>query len=607
MTSKTAAALLLAVLPLTAAADASPLTVHKVDFHRTAHGGRVTVDVSRAGFTVHVARSGGVLSASFDNAKAAAELVRRLDLADFATPARSIAVEENVGKVHVRVATNGTAGYRHRRDGARFILDIAENITVQTERAAQSDAVKKISLRLQGAPLSLVLEQFAELTGLNFVAAAGVDASLTLSLSGVPWEQALDLVLRAASLAHRREGDVVWVAPAADLAAAEQRRLSSAHSRRELAPLVSELVAVHYARAADLAALLKSVRAVDSGVRAQPFGSISIGEVRTESNSLLSARGSVSVDQRTNSLLIQDTAQKIREVKKLLAQLDRPVPQVLIETRIVEAGGDFSRNLGARLGVHAVNRDAGPGRSGAAISGSAESAAGAHGLPADSPLGGAGDALSVDLGAGALRSTDAASAAFSILRIGRHLSHLISLEISALQAEGRGQVIASPKLVTADQQQAHIEQGQERVFTTSGGGSLLGENRVVTKKAVLGLTVTPHITPDERLILDVFITQDTFSDTVADTLNTKQINTQVLLNNGETVIIGGIYQKEQRDRTYKVPFLGDLPVLGRLFRKSEHYDARSELLIFLTPKILETPPPATPPAKPMPPMSRAAL
>ena len=145
------------------------------------------------------------------------------------------------------------------------------------------------------------------------------------------------------------------------------------------------------------------------------------------------------------------------------------------------------------------------------------------------------------------------------------------------------------------------------MFTTSGGGSLLGENRVVTKKAVLGLTVTPHITPDERLILDVFITQDTFSDTVADTLNTKQINTQVLLNNGETVIIGGIYQKEQRDRTYKVPFLGDLPVLGRLFRKSEHYDARSELLIFLTPKILETPPPATPPAKPMPSMSRAAL
>jgi len=377
----------------------------------------------------------------------------------------------------------------------------------------------------------------------------------------------------------------VWVAPAAEVQAIERQQLEASKEVRELEPLVSELIQVNYAKAADIAKILKSVRAVETGVEQSLFGSVSIGTIETEENSLLSPRGNVTVDKRTNTLLIQDTAGKIRQVRTLIAELDKPVRQVLIETRIVEANDDFSRTLGARLGFQRLTNDARfPGSEGnlgdVVQSGSLEGTVPIHN---DQTIIANTDGLNVDLAAAGLSGDSAATYALSILKAGVGFAHLINLEISALEAEGKGKIIASPRLITANQQEARIEQGQERVFTTS----VLGVGSVVTKKAVLGLEVTPQITPDDRIILDVFITNDTFVAANDDTLNTKQIDTQVLLDNGETVVIGGIYQQTDTENVSKVPILGDIPLVGNLFRKKARTDNRSELLIFLTPRIID--------------------
>ena len=370
---------------------------------------------------------------------------------------------------------------------------------------------------------------------------------------------------------------------AEEIAARERAQLESAKQKGELEPLTSQLIQINYAKAEDIASLLRSVRAVDTGIEQSLFGSVSVGQIETESNTLLSPRGSVTVDRRTNAILIQDTAAKIREVRKLIAELDKPVRQVLIETRIIEAADNFSRELGARLGFSRLTQNAqGPfgGTIGDTITtGTLEGTRAIVG----GGIGAAGtDVLNVDLPAEDIGDESAASYALTVVKAGLGFAQVIDLEISALEAEARGKIIANPRLITANQQEAHIEQGQERIFTTS----VLGVGSVVTKKAVLGLTVTPQITPDDRVVMDVFITQDEFVSPVDPTINTKQINTQVLLENGETVVIGGIYQQRIVDGETKVPLLGDIPLLGYLFKKKSKEDNRTEIIFFLTPRII---------------------
>ena len=363
-------------------------------------------------------------------------------------------------------------------------------------------------------------------------------------------------------LAKREKNNVVWIAPAEEITEQERLLLESSLMMTELEPLISELIQINYARAGDIAELLKSVRAVGPDV---------------DTNSLLSDRGSVTVDARTNTLLIQDMAGKVLEVRKLISELDRPVKQVLIETRIVIANEDFSRNIGAKLGLTGISE-----------TDSVDSIIGSGSLSNTATvrtdgISASGDgSLSVNLPATGISGASPGSYALTLAKAGAGWAALIDLEISALEAEGNGKIVANPRLLTADQQEAHIEQGQERIFTTTNEG----EGSVVTKKAVLSLTVTPQITPDDRLILDVFVSKDSFVSPTEENINTLQVKTQVLLDNGETVVIGGIYERQSSETISKVPLLGDLPVVGNLFKKKGILDSRRELLIFLTPRII---------------------
>ncbi|HJW81735.1 MAG TPA: type IV pilus secretin PilQ, partial [Acidiferrobacterales bacterium] len=437
----------------------------------------------------------------------------------------------------------------------------------------------KLSLNFQNIDVRAALQVIADFTNLNFVTSDSVKGSLTLRLKDVPWDQALDIIATAKNLAVRKSGNVVTVGPADEVAAKEKAVLEAGKSVQELEALVSEMIQINYSKADDIAKLLKSIKAVDTGVRAGPFGNVSLQKVETESNTLLSPRGQVSVDERTNTLLVQDTPSKIKEVRKLIAALDQPVRQVMIETRLVEARDSFAKNLGVKWGVAAH----GPvGRSGSHAVGTT---CGTLGCAADMvnglPINMAGSGLSVNLGAGGIGESAAGSIA-TILQL--PAGNLLSLELSALEEEGTGKVISSPRLITANQKKARIEQGQERIFLIPGA---TGSTSVI-KKAVLALEVTPRITPDDKVILDVLITKDAFAsaDPNNSTINKKEITTQVLLDNGQTVVIGGIYEQELLSTVTKVPFLADVPLVGWLFNKKSKLDNKTELLIFLTPRIL---------------------
>jgi len=577
--------------PFARKADAKH-SIENIDFRRSSEGGgRITVRLSDPQIGVDVQEQAGEIIVDFLNTEIDDDLEQRLDVVDFATPVQTIDTFQEGNTVRMVVTPQGR--HQHLAYQAGNVFNINVDPVVELEEEEETDEFgysgDRLSLNFQQINVRAALQVIADFTGLNFVTSDSVTGTLTLRLKDVPWDQALDIILQTRGLGMRRSGNVVWVAPAEEIAQRERQQLESQQQKSELQPLTSELIQINYAKASDIADILKSVKAVDTGVQQSLFGSVNISEVETESNSLLSPRGNVTVDDRTNSILIQDTPGKISQVRELIAKLDKPVRQVLIETRIVEATDDFSRNLGARLGFQRVTQQAeigGANIGDVSASGTLEGArsntdslTGAAGAPTFSP-----DGLAVPLrapGIGEATSTPA-SYAFEIFKAGTGIANLIQLEISALEAEGRGKVIASPRLITSNQQEARIEQGQERIFTTS----VLGVGSVVTKKAVLSLTVTPQITPDDRVVMDVFVTQDSFESPTEPTINTKQITTQVLLENGETAVIGGIYQQDTSTSVTKVPFLGDIPGLGVLFRTKSRSDNRTELLIFLTPRIV---------------------
>ncbi len=576
-------------------AEALSYEIERVDFRRNKEGGgKIIVELSDPTVGIDIREEAGEILIDFLDAELPKDLERRLDVVDFATPVQSVDTFQQ-GK-HVRMVILPTGNYEHLAYQAGNVFTVNVNPVKEEEQEVEKDEFgysgERLSLNFQKISVRAALQVLADFTGLNFVTSDSVKGELTLRLKDVPWDQALDIILQTRGLGMRQKGNVIWVAPANEITARERAELEANQQVTELEPLVSELIQINYAKAQDIANLLKSIKAVDTGVQQSLFGSVSIAQVETESNSLLSNRGNVTVDQRTNSLLIQDTTRKITEVRKLIAKLDKPVRQVLIETRIVEANDNFSRELGARFGFQRITENARfPGVRDSNIGNVITSGtfAGtetiADSLNDDEPgliFETLPDGLAVNLPASGIGTDPAASYVFEIFKAGTGFAHLISLELSALEAEGEGKLIANPRLITANQKQAHIEQGQERVFTTN----VLGVGSVVTKKAVLGLTVTPQITPDDNIILDVFITQDSFVGDGTDTINTKQITTQVLLENGETAVIGGIYQQDQARGVTKVPILGDIPVMGHLFRKKTARDNRIELLIFLTPRII---------------------
>jgi type IV pilus assembly protein PilQ len=580
----------------TAASD-KPHRIESIDFRRGPQGeGNITVNLSDPEVGIDIDDEKGQVIVDFGKTGIHEDLERRLDVLDFATPIQTIDTFREGKGTRMVIAVNGKYDQIAYQTGSTFTISVRPLTEVeQKEEDEFGYSGERLSLNFQKIDVRSALQVIADFTGLNIVTSDTVKGSLTLRLQDVPWDQALDLILKTKGLAKREKGNVVWIAPAKEIAAREKAELEALKKTRELEPLISELIEVNYADASELASLLKSIKAIDGpfsdNTSGNPFSSVSVSEIPTESNSLLSSRGSVTVDARTNTLLIQDTPSKIKEIKKLIAKLDQPVKQVLIETRIVEARDGYSRTLGVRLGLTNVNQNFNLGNSDnsagqAVTSGSIESAANAGArFNEQDPVfedAVAGDGLNVDLGSAGLGNFLASSVAFTLAKFADGYGQVLGVELTALQAEGKGKLISSPRLITANNKEAHIEQGQERIFTTN----VLGVGSVVTKKAVLGLTVTPHITPDNRVIMDVFITKDSFVSPTEPTIDTKEIETQILLDHGETAVIGGIFQQAIGEDVTKVPLLGDLPVLGVLFRNKSITDQKSELLIFLTPKII---------------------
>lgn len=533
--------------------------ITNVDFSRGKAGeGRVVVNLSNPGIPVNIDQAGGKILIDFLNAELPEELRRRMDVVDFATPVTQIDSFAQNGSVRLMVETQGEYEHMAYQADQLFTLEIKPVTAAEREARAETEySGERLSLNFQDIEVRAVLQIIADFTGMNMVTSDAVQGNVTLRLQNVPWDQALDIVLKSKGLGMRQAGNVIMVAPAAEIAAREKQEFESQKQIQDLSPLVSDLIQVNYAKADEIASLLKA-----------------------RENSMLSERGNVTVDQRTNTLLIRDTADKLIDIRRLVAKLDIPVRQVLIESRVVVANDDFSRDLGVRVGFTGVTSN---GSNGAiAVSGSA---AGTDSMISGAPLPVSMPDLDNRLNVN-LPATSAAGQAGQIALAVLGSDYLIDLELSAMQAEGRGEVVSTPRVITSNQNEARIEQGVEIPYQTSASS---GATTVQFKKAVLGLTVKPQITPDDRIILDLTVSKDSVGQVFqgVPSVNTRQVSTQVLVSNGETVVLGGIYEQERSEGVNKVPLLGDVPLLCALFRQNSKVDRKNELLIFVTPKVLK--------------------
>ncbi|HHZ87989.1 MAG TPA: type IV pilus secretin PilQ [Chromatiaceae bacterium] len=541
--------------------------VSGVDFRRGAEGqALVTVSLNDPSVTVDLRTEGRKVILDILDSSIAERLSRRLDVTDFATPVTLVDTYSDGNNVRVAVETTGDFDQLSYQTDNLYVLEFRPASKEEVEQARRDRfqyTGERLSLNFQDIEVRAVLQLLADFTDLNMVSSDSVAGNVTLRLNNVPWDQALDLVLKTKGLSKRQVGNVILIAPTEEVATREKLELEAQQQLQELAQLHSEFIQINYAKASDMATLLKS-----------------------EDNRLLSERGNVTVDERTNTLLVQDTAKKLEDIRKLVARLDIPVRQVLIESRIVIANNDFAKDLGVRFGLSGFQE---PNSGSFLIGGGLKGNLDTNGLvdrtfidiPAGDPL---TEALITDL--------PAASAAGSVnLLLGRVGTNLLRLELSAMQAEGRGEVLSSPRLITSDQHPAEIKQGIEIPFeeaTSSGATS------ISFKEAVLSLKVIPQITPDDRIIMELEVSKDSIGEIIqtrsgssVPSIDTRTISTKILVENGDTVVLGGIYEETNNFVVKKVPFFGDLPIIGGAFRsKSEISDAR-ELLIFITPRILK--------------------
>ena len=551
-------------------------SITAVDFRRTrGGGGRIMVTLSDPSTPVDIRQEGGRVVAVFKDTSLPAELMRRLDVMDFATPVTTVdALRTNLDTRIVITAEGKYEQLAYQSDN-EFTIEINPK-AVDIEQASLFAETKeysgqRLTLNFQDIETRAVLQLLAETSGRNIVVSDTVQGNVTLRLRNVPWDQALDIVMTTKGLDMRQNGNVIIVAPAEEIIARETADLEARAAIHELEPLYSEFLQVNYAKAADLAEL------------------ISAGE---SENSLLSDRGSVAIDERTNTLLVQDSAERLQNIRRLVRTLDIPIRQVLIESRIVVVSDDFSRDLGVRFGATAYRANSSDGAT--VISGTA----GGTDTMIDSIVDNLADPANgtifpvaiPDLNDRFNVNVPIANPAgrFSIAIL--ESEYLVDLELTALQTEGRAEIISTPRVITANQKEARIEQGVEIPFQESSSS---GATTTQFKKAVLSLTVTPQITPDDHIIMDLRVSKDNVGDLVSSatgglvpSIDTRSIETQVLVNDGQTVVLGGIYETERRETLNKVPFLGDIPGLGVLFRSTQNVTNKAELLIFVTPKIL---------------------
>ncbi|WP_272962153.1 MULTISPECIES: type IV pilus secretin PilQ [Alcanivorax] len=547
-----------------------------VDFRRGDDGeGRVLVKLSQASIPVDVQESGDKIVARFVGAGVSDELVRKLDVTDFATPVKLVETKALDGSTTIEIQSSGAWEYLAYQADELFSINVKPVSNDAAERKKQ-DAFEytgeKLSLNFQDIEVRSVLQLIADFTGLNLVASDTVDGRITLRLQNVPWDQALELILKTKGLDKRKVGNVLLVAPADEIAAREQLELESQKQIASLAPLRTQYVNVNYANAAEIKTLISGAD--------------------KEVGSLLSERGSVVVDKRTNTLIIQDTQARLNDIGDLIEQLDIPVQQVLIEARVVVASNDVSKEFGVRWG--------GLGYDGSQLANEGETSMFSGRLTSlrqlhyanidrddDGSLGeieefnvDTNNDLIVDLG---VESSEASRFAVGFTSLA---SGLIELELSALEAEGHGELVATPKVLTADQQPAVIAAGQRVPYEKATSS---GATAVAFIDAELRLEVTPHITPDGNIIMTLKVFNDAISGFVADTpvVDTNRVETSVLVSDGETVVLGGIFQQEKRNSVAKTPFLGDLPWIGKLFSRTTKVDDKQELLIFITPRLMK--------------------
>jgi type IV pilus assembly protein PilQ len=543
----------------TAKTRRSSRSIENIDFRRGNKGeARIIVNLSESKIPVDVKQEGDKMVVDFLGAGMSDELARRLDVIDFATPAKTI--DSFINGPNIRIIVTPISGdFEHLayQSDDVFTLElkpVPKEVREQLVKEKFGYTGERLSLNFQDIEVRSVLQLIADFTNLNVVVSDSVSGKLTLRLKNVPWDQALDIILDSKGLAQRKSGNVLLIAPTEEIATREKLELEAMAQVQELAPLRSEYVQINYAKAEELAALLKGAG--------------------SEGSSLLSDRGRVSLDQRTNTLLIQDTAEKLEDIRALITRLDIPVRQVEIVSRIVIASNDFNKELGIRFGSTRTSvQAAGQGTINTGNLGAVTDILNGDEIELN-------DRMNVNL-----PTTTSSFGTLALALAKLPFGTLLELELSSLQAEGRGEVISTPRVLTANQKEAFIEQGVEIPYeqaTSSGATS------IAFKKAVLSLLVTPQITPDDRIIMDLTVNNDTVGELFAGipSIDTREVNTQVLVNNGETIVLGGIFEQNTREDVSKVPFFGDLPGIGRLFKRTVTEDDKSELLIFVTPKII---------------------
>lgn len=552
-------------------------SIISVDFRRTRDGGgRVMVTLSDPSTPVDIRQEGGRVVAVFKDTHLPAELMRRLDVMDFATPVTTVDTLRTNLDTRIVITAEGKYEQLAYQSDNEFTIEI-NPVATDTEQLSLFSETKdydgqRLTLNFQDIETRAVLQLLAETSNRNIVVSDTVQGNVTLRLRNVPWDQALDIVMTTKGLDMRQNGNVIIVAPAEEIAARETADLEARAAINELEPLYSEFLQVNYAKAADLAGL--------------------ISQSEGGQNSMLSERGSVAIDDRTNTLLVQDTVSRLQDIRRLVRTLDIPIRQVLIESRIVVVSDDFSRDLGVRFGATGYKANSSDGAT--VVSGT--------GVGTDTMIGSILGNLA-DPANGTIFPIQLPdlnnrynvnvpiqnpAGRFSIAVL--ETEYLVDLELTALQSEGRSEIVSTPRVITANQKEARIEQGVEIPYQESASS---GATTTQFKKAVLSLTVTPQITPDDNIIMDLRVSKDNVGELVASatggfvpSIDTRAVETQVLVRDGQTVVLGGIYETVRRETVNKVPFLGDIPGVGFLFRSTQKVENKAELLIFVTPRIL---------------------
>ncbi|MCL5975640.1 MAG: type IV pilus secretin PilQ [Gammaproteobacteria bacterium] len=542
--------------------------VTDIDFRRGEQGeARLMVALRNENTSLEVRRERGDIVVDLPGVNLPGNLQRRLDVMDFATPVHLIDSLQTPEGTRLVLTTTGKFEHLAYQSGDMLVVEVKP---VAEQSAADSESEfgfegEKLSLNFQNIEVRAVLQLLADFNGMNLVTSDTVTGNLTLRLKNVPWDQALDIILKTKGLGMRQNGNVMLIAPAAEIAAREKQELEARKQLVELEPLYSEIFEVNFAKATEMAAILTTTQ-----------GQTTVGG---SAGGFLSNRGSVVVDQRTNSLLLRDTARNLADVRKLIEKLDIPVRQVLIESRIVIANNDFAKELGVRFGASARSGTLGAGTSGS-LEGLQVPATNSNSVVPTNSTGVRGQDLNVNLPA----ANPAGTIALALAKL--PLGAVLELELSAMQEEGKGEIVSSPRVITSNQKQATIEQGTEIPYQEASSS---GATSVSFKEALLKLDVTPQITPDDRIVMDLEVNKDEVGAVFlgVPSIDTRSVRTQVLVDNGETVVLGGIYEQTTTQTSTRVPFFGDLPYVGFLFKNDLNENRQRELLVFVTPKIIK--------------------